>query len=209
MKKVPTYLFRKVFLILLAAPAFYLFAASLIGSLGLELPTWWAILATFLFIVSGIMLGMLTSRKIEQLTLTGRREVALQFGKKTNRYFIGVAILCWILFFLIAGLIPAPKDFRTRSYNATAKNDLRNFYIAAQSYYRQNPNGSFDIDIAIKYGFKPSYNVKLDLQSDKQISFKAAATHPGGTEIYTIDNKGLISTTKISNVSRNNRAETF
>jgi hypothetical protein len=196
MNKMPTYLFRKVFLILSAAPAFGFFMGSLIGSLGLELPSELMMIATLFFIVSGIMIGLLTSKKIRHLTLTDRREDALRFGKKTNKYFIGVAILCWILCFLIAYFIPAPKDFRIRGYNAVAKNDLRNFYIAAQSYYQQNPNESLDIDIAIKYGFKPTYNVKLDVQSDKQISFKATAAHPGGTEIYTIDNKGVISATK-------------
>ena len=52
------------------------------------------------------------------------------------------------------------------------------------------------IDIALKYGFKPSHEVKLDMRSGKQTSFNATATHPGGTKIYTVDNKGEISTNK-------------
>ena len=189
----------KVFLILVAALGYYLFVDALIASLGLGLSPLLSIIVTLLFIIIGVGVIDFTSKKNKQITLTNGDEVALKYRKKINRYFIGVTLLCWILGFLIQGWIPGPIDHRTRSYNSTARVDLRNLYKTAQSYYAQNPDGSFNLEVAEKYSFKPSFNVKLTLEGVKQNNFKATAMHPGGNKVYSIDNKGVISETKSDN----------
>jgi hypothetical protein len=70
--------------------------------------------------------------------------------------------------------------------------DLKNFYIAAEIYFQKNPDGTIDRESAKQYGFKPTYDVKLEVGGGQRVNFSATASHPNGTEIYTINSKGEI-----------------
>jgi hypothetical protein len=77
-----------------------------------------------------------------------------------------------------------------------AKSDLKNFYTAAERYFQKNPEGTINVELAKQYGFKPTYDVKLEVRSGQLFNFKATASHPHGTEMYIINSEGEIAGVK-------------
>lgn len=110
--------------------------------------------------------------------------------KRVHRILIILAVTVVIIAFFIYW--PSYSAYRTRGYNAMAKNDLRNFYNAAEIYFQKNHDGTIDMESAKQYGFKPAYDVKLEIQRGQRMNFSATASHPKGTEMYTINNQGEI-----------------
>lgn len=110
--------------------------------------------------------------------------------KRVYRILIILAVAVVIIAFFV--YLPSYSAYRTRGYNLTAKNDLRNLYKAADTYFQKNPDGAFDMQSAGQYGFKPASDVKLEIQRGQRMNFSATASHSKGTEIYTINNKGEV-----------------
>ena len=88
--------------------------------------------------------------------------------------------------------MPSYVAYRSRGYNIMAKNDLKQFYIAAQTYYQKNPEGTIDLEAAKQYGFKPTPGVKLEIRKGQQMNFSVSSSHSGGTEMFTINSEGEI-----------------
>lgn len=194
MNKVPTYIVNNIILIVLSVPAFALFIAGV--STLLQSPLGWimpvAIACSIAFIIAGTALGLRSARKVGHMAVSGQQEEGQIYSKKVHKYFLGVLIITWILGILSAIYIPSYVAYRSRGYNIMAKNDLKQFYIAAQTYYQKNPEGTIDLEAAKQYGFKPTYNVKLEARSGNRFNFTATASHPHGTEMYTINSAGEI-----------------
>jgi hypothetical protein len=110
--------------------------------------------------------------------------------KRVHRIFIILAVTVVIIAFFIYW--PSYSAYRTRQYNGMAVKDLKNLYNVAQTYFQKNHDGTIDMESAKQYGFKPTYDVKLEIQRGQRMNFSATASHPKGTEMYTINNKGEI-----------------
>lgn len=192
MSKVPTYIINNIILIVLSAPALYLliFALAILifgtGMFTLLLPV------TIAFIVGGIVLGLRSAKKVRYMAASGQPEEGLRYSKRVHKYFLGVFIITWILCILSAIYIPSYTAYRSRGYDAVSRNDLKNFYFAAERYFQKNPDGTIDVESAKQYSFKPSPGVKLEIQKGQRMNFTATASHPGGTERYLVNNNGEI-----------------
>lgn len=194
MSKVPTYIVNNIIFIVLSVPAFALFIAgvsTLLQSLsGWIMPV--AIACSIVFIVAGTVFGSRSARKVRHMAASGQQEEGLKYSKKVHKYFLGVLIITWILGILSAIYIPSYAAYRSRGYDITAKSDLKNFYTAAERYFQKNPEGKIDVELAKQYGFKPTYDVKLEVRNGQRFNFTATASHPLGTQIYTIKSEGEI-----------------
>jgi hypothetical protein len=192
MNKVPTYIFQNILLILLSAPPFVSVIMGVILFTSIEVTFVVAITGTIAFIAAGTILSLTCARKIRRMAVSGQGEEGLKFAKRVNKYFLGVLAMTWILGLLITVYMPSYTAYRSRGYNIMSKNDLKFFYIATQTYFQKNPEGTIDVELAKQYGFKPTYDVKLEVRSGQRFNFMAIASHPNGTKIFTINNKGEI-----------------
>jgi Tfp pilus assembly protein PilE len=198
MSKVPTYSVNNIILIVLSVPAFALFIAGV--SILLQSPSGWtmpvAIACSIAFTVSGTVLGLRSARKVRHMAASGQQEEGRKYSKRVHKYFLGIFIITWILGILSAIYIPSYAAYRSRGYNIMAQSDLKNFYTAAERYFQKNPEGTINVELAKQYGFKPTYDVKLEVRSGQRFNFKATASHPQGTEMYTISSEGEIAAVK-------------
>jgi Tfp pilus assembly protein PilE len=192
MSKVPTYKFQNILLVLLSAPPFVSVIMGVILFTSVEVTFVVAITGTIAFIAAGTILSLTCARKIKHMAVSGQGEEGLKFAKRVNRYFLGVLIMTWILGILCATYMPSYVAYRSRGYNIMAKNDLKQFYIAAQTYYQKNPEGTIDLEAAKQYGFKPTPGVKLEIRKGQQMNFSVSSSHSGGTEMFTINSEGEI-----------------
>jgi Tfp pilus assembly protein PilE len=192
MGKVPTYIFQNILLTLLSVPPFILFVMGISLFTSVEIGIVGAIVGTIAFIVAGILSSLNCAQKIRHMAASGQSDEGLKFAKRVNKYFLGILIITWVLGFSSAVYMPSYAAYRSRGYNAMAKADLKNFYIASQRYFQKNPEGTIDVESAKQYGFKPSPDVKLEIQKGQQMNFNASTSHAGGTKIYTINSEGEI-----------------
>jgi Tfp pilus assembly protein PilE len=192
MSKVPTHIFKNILRILLSVPPFAVFIIGVIVFTSLEIPSWWlmpvTIACTIAFIAAGTILSLNFARKISYMAMSGQHEEGLIISKRVNKYFLGVLIMTWILGLFSAVYMPSYAAYRNRGYDASSKYDLEKFYIAAEIYFRKNPEGTIDVESAKQYGFMPTPGVKFEIQRGQRINFSATAFHPNGTETYTINN---------------------
>jgi hypothetical protein len=110
--------------------------------------------------------------------------------KKSKLAFLFILILALLALCAIA--VPSWKPYRTAGYNAAAKIDLKKFYAASQSYFVKNPSGIIDIDTAKKYGYQPTFDVKIIVMEGSRDKLKATAVHESGTKTYTVEKQGNI-----------------
>lgn len=201
MSKVPTYIFQNILFILLSVPPLAMLNAGIVTLTSIKLPSGWmlpvAIACTIPFIVAGTTLSMRYARKVRHMTNSGHGEEGLKFAKKVNKYFFGILVITWILGILTVIYVPSYAAYRSRGYDIMSKNDLKNFYIAAEKYFQNNPNGTIDVETAKQYGFKPSPGVKLEIRKGQQMNFIATTSHPIGIKMYVINSEGEIVEQKI------------
>jgi Tfp pilus assembly protein PilE len=197
MGKVPTYIFQNILFTLLSGPPLVSVIMGVILFTSVEIGIVGAIVGTIAFIAAGTILSLTCAREIRRMEVSGQGEEGLKFSKKVNKYFLGVLVMTWVLGLLITVYMPSYTAYRSRGYDAMAKNDLKNFYTASQKYIQKNPDGTIDVELAKQYGFKPIDDVKLEVRGGQQVNFMAIASHPNGTKIFTINNKGEILEQKI------------
>ena len=191
-KKAPTYLFQNIIIVLLTAPAFALFMALVIRLASLKLFSWWLMSGIIAFIIAGTILSLSCARKVRHMAVSGQTEEGFKYAKRVNKYFLCVLVITWILGIFIGACGPNYIAYRSRGYDAMAKNDLKNFYIASQKYFQKNPDRTIDVESAKQYSFKPTDDIKLEIQKGQRVNFSTTASHPNGTEMYTINSEGEI-----------------
>lgn len=135
--------------------------------------------------------------KVRHMFTSGQPEDGLRYAKRIHKYFSAVFAITWILSCFIGVCEPSYIAYRSRGYDAMAKKDLKCFYIAAERYFETNPNGTFDVETAKQYCFKPTYDVKSEVRRGQQVNFLATASHPKGTRMFIINNKGEITEQKM------------
>jgi len=88
--------------------------------------------------------------------------------------------------------IPNLMAYRTRAYDATANADIKNAYMAAQTYFMDHPDETVAIEDLMEMGYRPSEGVVLTIEDGGRNSFKMISYHGMGKTVYSIDSKGTI-----------------
>jgi uncharacterized membrane protein len=144
--KVPTYTVNNIILIVLSAPALAILIVG-IGMFKLLLPV------VIAFIVGGIVFSLRSIKKSRHMASSGQLEEGLKYSKKVHKIFLAVFIMAWILCILSAIYIPSYTAYRSRGADAMSRGDLKNFYVAAESYFQKNHEGTINLETAMQYGF--------------------------------------------------------
>ena len=87
---------------------------------------------------------------------------------------------------------PSYTAYRIRGYDIAAKEDLKKLYEAAQSYFIEKPNGTFDLDIAKKYGYTPASDIEIKIEGGQKSNFRATSHHIKGKWIFTVNSEPVI-----------------
>ncbi|MFO8089447.1 MAG: hypothetical protein R6U13_06395 [Desulfatiglandaceae bacterium] len=93
---------------------------------------------------------------------------------------------------IAAVAIPNLMAYRTRACDATANADIKNAYMAAQTYFIDYPNETVTIENLKQMGYRPSEGVVLAIEDGGQNTLKMACYHRKGKTVYLIDSTGNI-----------------
>lgn len=108
---------------------------------------------------------------------------------------IELMIVIAIIGILAAIAIPQFSVYRAKGYNAVSRSDLKNAYTAAQAYFTDYPDGTFDAAVLSASGFQASRGVVLTIADGTQTGFNLIALNndAGVAAItYTINASGTI-----------------
>ncbi|QTA93165.1 hypothetical protein [Desulfonema magnum] len=76
--------------------------------------------------------------------------------------------------------------------DSAAYNQIKNARTASQTYFEQFPEGVVTLEVLEEYGFKPSEDVEIVVESGKKETLSICASHIRGSKIYRIDSEGSI-----------------
>ena len=101
---------------------------------------------------------------------------------------IELLIVIAIIGLLAAIAIPQFVIYRTRSFDAQMKSDLRNASVAVESYFVTNHVYPTSVGVISTLGFQGTQGVTLSLSNVTANSYRLTATKPGGSQpSYTFD----------------------
>ena len=104
-------------------------------------------------------------------------------------------IVIAIIGVLAAIALPAYSQYKDRAYDADAKTNLHNIYLACKVYWMDAGSGS-DCTVAeassTQYGYIQSTGITV-VASGIENAFNGTGSHPSSNNTYTIDPQGTIS----------------
>ncbi len=129
-------------------------------------------------------------KSVEQLKGLGRKVADSESGFTLIELLIVIAIIG----ILAAIAIPQFNQYKTRSYDADAKSNLHNIYVACKSYWGDVGSGNsctLTIAKATAYGYIQSANISIT-SSGIDWNYAASAININSNNSFSIDHMGDI-----------------
>ena len=107
---------------------------------------------------------------------------------------IELLIVMAIIGILAAIAIPVFSQYKARAYDAQAKSELHNIFVACKGYWADTgPNGDCTVAVitSAAYGYQAPSNVTVTASGSESL-FSGSATHVDTGTTYTVDEKGAI-----------------
>jgi len=107
---------------------------------------------------------------------------------------IELMIVIAIIGILAAIAIPQFTQYKAKSYNASAKADLKNAYTAAQAYFADNPAGTVNTTVLGTSGYQQTQGVVLAVSAGTQTTLAMTASNSlsATPTTYSVNSAGVI-----------------
>jgi prepilin-type N-terminal cleavage/methylation domain-containing protein len=117
-------------------------------------------------------------------------------NKRVQKGFtlIELMIVIAIIGILVSIAIPLFSAYKQRGYNAAAKSDVKNTYVAAQAYFNDYPRETIsNTSNIIAYGFNPTLNVYIS-SSGTLFNLSITGSHISSNPVitYSCSSTGVI-----------------
>ena len=113
--------------------------------------------------------------------------------KRRGFTLVELMIVIAIIAILVALAVPSMTKYRTRGFNTSAREDLKNSFPAAQGYFLDNPNGTLNTENLTSYGYIATDGVVITINDSTMLGLEMTAAHQNGDITYTMDSSGNIS----------------
>ncbi len=124
--------------------------------------------------------------------------IARQGGTNSVAVILAPILLLTVVGILAAIAIPQFAAFKTKAQCAAVKADLKNAYVASQTYFADHPKGKINtIDELKEYGFHKTEKVLVHIKGMAKNDLSITAKHPECDKIYSIDSTGNMAEEKI------------